>query len=416
MFTFPSILRFFNAYPKKYLRVPLDLGGVVKPSRLFPFKANGWLHATLGFMNKTHPSPSALLAEMALEVQVPLRVVNPSGLVRPPVYSLGGDSFAPLLQTRYLQGQEVSTVLLDSVESQANRQENLLHRHVPLPDLQVELSDGRRVSQYEAPGRILDAIFREATLNGTPFHQTPLFQKIARGGEVAERALFRHSPLTLVYGGWLSYGDIPPETAPKWPRLVALEILGLEPQKAHRTASRVDPLGIPGELPLPEAMSQALKEQKKKGKLSETGLGRIPPTASPMDVAVRGAVLVGAVSLVGFRNLRLPQEAQEVLLTLALLGLALQHREGYRLRSGADLVPEEAGCLKVRALPSGEEVCLEVEPLREELDRLLGKLPEDLRWPREPVVLQANESLNQLYRNALLGKAERARTKREKEG
>ncbi|BFH81901.1 type I-U CRISPR-associated protein Cas7 [Thermus thermophilus] len=357
-----------------------------------------------------------LLSQMALEVQVPLRVANPSGLVRSPAFSVDGGPFAPLRQTRYIRGEPVETVLLDSVESQANRQEALLYRHLPLPDVQVELFDGRRVSQYEAPGRILDAIFREATLGGVPFHQTPLFQAIARGGEEAEGALFRHSPLTLVYGGWLSYGDIPPEVAPKWPRLVALEILGLEPREAHRTSSRLDPLGVPGELPLPEAMSQALKEQGKKGRLSEAGLGRIPPTASPMDVAVRGAVLVGAVSLVGLRNLRLPQEAQEALLALALLGLALQHKEGYRLRSGADLVPEEGGCLRVRALPSGEEVCLEVEPLREELDRLLGELPEELRWPGEPVVLQANETLNQLYRNALLGKAERAKAKREKEG
>ena len=357
-----------------------------------------------------------LASQMALEVLLPLRVVNPSGLVRPPVYSVDEKPFAPLRQTRYLQGQKVSTVLLDSVESQANRQETLLYRHVPLPDLRVELFDGRQVSQYEAPGRILDPIFREAHWDGTPFHQTPLFQAIAKGGEGAERALFRHSPLTLVYGGWLSYGDIPAEVAPKWPRLVALEVLGLDPEEAHRTSSRQDPLGLPGELPLPEALSQALKEQGKRGRLSEAGLGRMPPAASPLDVAVRGAALVGAVSLVGLRNLRLPQEAREVLLLLALLGLALQHREGYRLRSGADLVPEEAGCLKVRALPSGEEVCLEVEPLREELEQRLRGLPEELRWPTEPIVLTANENLNQLYQNALLGKAERARAKREKEG
>jgi CRISPR-associated protein Csb1 len=374
---------------------------------------------------------SELDSDMALQVFLRLQVANPSGLIRPPVYSVDGGPFAPLRQTRYLQGETVSTVLLDSVESQANRQENLLYRHAPLPDLRVELFDGRQVSQYEAPGRILDPIFREALWDGppfvgTPFHKTPLFQAIAEGGEVAEQVLFVYSPLTLVYGGWLSFHqEISPEKAPKWPRLVAVEILGLEPEPAHRTSSRLDPLSLPGDLTeLPESIAKNLEEQGKKGRLSEAGLGRLPPTASPLDVAVKEAVLVGAVSLVGFRNLRLPQEAQEALLALALLGLALQHREGYRLRSGADLVPERAGCLTVRALPSGKEVCLEVESLKRELDQRLEQLRETLPWPesltelsgdrpwrKKPILLKASEGLNELYKKGLEGKAEKAKNK-----
>lgn len=350
----------------------------------------------------------------ALEIFLRLRPADPSGMVRPPAYSIDGGPFAPLVQTRYLNGQAVPTVLLDSVESQANRQEMSLYRHVPeLPDVVLELSDGRWVSQYEAPGRILDALFREATLDGIPFHETPLFQEIAKGGEVAERALFRYCPVILAYGGWLSYGDISPEVAPKWARLVAVEILGLRPQPAYRTSSRVDPLGIPGDLPLPEALQQRLKTEGKKGKLSETGLGRIPPSAAPMDEAVEGAVLVGAVSLAGLRALRLPPEAQQVLLTLILLGLALQHREGYRLRSNTDLIPEE-GCFKVRVLPGGEEICLEVEPLMQALQNFLERLPEDLRWPKGRLILKANNTLEELYKNALMGKAERAEAKRRK--
>jgi len=388
-----------------------------------------------------------LASQMALEVFSPMEVANPSGLIRPPVYSVDEGRRAPLEQVRYLRGEKVNTVLLDSVESQANRQETLLYRHLSLPDLRVELFDERKVSQYEVPGRILDPIFKYALWHGNPwdgtyFHKTPLFQAIAKGGEVAEQVLFVYSPLTLVYGGWLSFHDeISPEKAPRWPRLVAVEILGLEPQKAYRTHSRLDPLNLPGNVPAslesdtensekqgtesPESGTENLAKKEKMVKLSEEGLGRLPPTASPLDMAVKEAVLVGAVSLVGFRNLRLPQEAQKALLALALLGLALQHKEGYRLRSGADLVPKDAGCLMVRALPSGEHFCLEVESLRKELNQCLKKLrkkerklvwpdslkelSEDWPWRKEPILLKASEKLNELYKKGLEGKAKKAK-------
>lgn len=353
---------------------------------------------------------SVLQQAAGISVNICLKPLNPSGLVRPPTYSVEGQNFKPIRQRRYIDGEEVDTVLLDSVESQANRLERLLYENLRLPDVRVRFKDSTTISQHEAPGRLFDAIFRESTLNGVPFRQTQLMKEIAKGGEKAEQLLFKHSPLTLLFGGWDAQGEISPEKAVRWPRAVTLEVLGLLPCEAMRTSSRMDPIGAPGEMPLPANMREQLQAGGKKQSLSGAGLGRIPPKASPLDVAVKGAVLVGAISVNAIRQLRLPDGAKEVLLALALMGLALQHRMGYALRSGTDLVPCEGGPLTLKLMPGGEELPVEADSLGKTIEELLESLPEEVRWPTEPLVLDANEDLEEIYKNAQLGKAERAQS------
>jgi CRISPR-associated protein Csb1 len=81
--------------------------------------------------------------------------------------------------------QTVETVLLDSVQSQANRLEQaLLHAYdngrVKLPMLQVDFAAGTedpilkevgRITALDAPHRMCDAIFRDSILDGRPFRE-----------------------------------------------------------------------------------------------------------------------------------------------------------------------------------------------------------------------------------------------------
>lgn len=346
-----------------------------------------------------------------IEILVPLRNTHPGGLVRPPIYFFGNQP-SWVKEHRYLNGQVKEVVLLDSIESQANRLESLLRSNVPLPDVVVQFSNGLTVSQYEAPHRIFDAIFGFSYLNGTPFFKSRIFDEIEKGGPQAEKVLFRYAPLVLLFGGWHSHGDISPEKAPKWPRLVTLEVIGTDPLEAHRTRSRNDPLGI-SEDALPEHLKDALKDMGKKGKSSELGLGQLPPEASPLDVVVKEVYLLGAISLVGLRNLSLDEKAKVVLLLLALLGLALQHEGGYRLRSGADFLgqgPLEVGLLGCRS-PFGEKLVLGAEELKGLLQEAVAGLPEDLAWPHEPLILSAGKDLEEALSKSSASKEEKGKKK-----
>src|SRR5687767_2757138 len=85
-------------------------------------------------------------------------------------------------EKRVINGEKVETVLLDSVQSQANRMELALLKAVrrgiiELPLWEVDftgtkVSDVGVISALEAPHRLSDAIFRDSMLNGKNFPDT----------------------------------------------------------------------------------------------------------------------------------------------------------------------------------------------------------------------------------------------------
>ncbi len=93
---------------------------------------------------------------------------GPGDKIFPPTYE--GGRYA--LEKRYINGEEVPCVLLDSVQSQANRMELALleeweHDRVPLPVITVDFNGGDlpspfRVTSLEAPHRIADALLRDS--------------------------------------------------------------------------------------------------------------------------------------------------------------------------------------------------------------------------------------------------------------
>lgn len=240
--------------------------------------------------------------------------------VFPPTYA--GSVYAT--EKRRLPGHEqpVDCVLLDSVQSQANRMEEALQQAVDtgrlsIPVIEVdftpywdpeaknkELNDDMRlldpvgkISSLQAPHRIADAILRDSLVkeDGKPFrakeekHESLYGQRLRRVTAQNATVLFELCPTALVFGMWDSTGPKGGLGA-KFERAMVSEIVGINAAFGLRTASRVDPI-IRKNPPLyetksgdwtalpSEAVQQGTKKEPKKysKKLSELNLGNVTP-------------------------------------------------------------------------------------------------------------------------------------------
>jgi CRISPR-associated protein Csb1 len=181
--------------------------------------------------------------------------------VFPPTYQ--GGIYA--VENRNIDGKAVPCVLLDSVQSQANRLEQALlqafrNGQLKFPLLAVDFSkhfpDIGEITTLDAPHRIADAIFRDSTLNGKPFRPQPkaggkrdtaaISEEGKRFAEANIRnatPLFELCPTALIFGVWDSTGAAGGLGA-KFARAMVSEIVGLNAIFGTRTGSRLDPLAI----------------------------------------------------------------------------------------------------------------------------------------------------------------------------
>ncbi len=182
--------------------------------------------------------------------------------VFPPTYS--GAVYAT--EKRRLPGRDepVNCVLLDSVQSQANRMEEALQQavdggRVKLPVIEVNFEpyfpgDGQdeemqlldpvgKVSSLQAPHRIADAILRDSLLDGTPFRQSDIGREVDRVSPQNATPLFELCPTALLFGMWDSTGPKGGLGA-KFERAMVSEIVGIDAVYGVKTSSRIDPLGI----------------------------------------------------------------------------------------------------------------------------------------------------------------------------
>jgi CRISPR-associated protein Csb1 len=137
--------------------------------------------------------------------------------VFPPTYE-GGEYAEEQRQVHNENGavQTVETVLLDSVQSQANRMELALLRayqsgRLKMPMTLVDFAgDGSdatlaeigRITALEAPHRICDAIFRDAMYQGRPFRETGPGEKLNSAKTTAATSIFGLCPTALIFGFW----------------------------------------------------------------------------------------------------------------------------------------------------------------------------------------------------------------------
>ena len=273
-------------------------------------------------------------------------------------------------------GEIRQCVLLDSVQSQANRMElALLNEHrngrIELPLLvtrfdQPGLLKKFTVTSLEAPHRIADALFRDSQLDGK------IFRKSDKGA-ILNTADIRNAtgvlglcPTALVFGLWDSTGPLGGSGA-KFQRAIVSEIIGHDAVEGTRTSSRIDPAQIRlGAGPLYEYESESDdtphwnlqengrgKKLGKDGKPSEANHGNVTPSIVDGGFTISKATQTTVLSLSALRRLRFPlngaaDSMQDVDLaartTLAALGIAagsLARNDG-DLRSRCQLFATEA--------------------------------------------------------------------------
>ncbi len=328
---------------------------------------------------------------------------GPGTKVFPPTYE--GGLYA--LEERRIPDYDrpVRCVLMDSVQSQANRMEEALQQaaddgRLAFPLVEVDFTpyfpgDGQpedmrllepigKVSSLQAPHRIVDAILRDSVVveeQRKPFRSSNVKQESSYGRRLREAAahhatpLFELCPTALLFGMWDSTGPKGGLGA-KFERAIVSEIVGINAVLGAKTSSRIDPLGIqlkagplyrtsepPGwTLDARKAVTEKGKPVLlgKTGRPSEANHGNVTPTISERDR--QGEYLGGGVtidyaeqslvlSLPALRRLRFPLKGQydrradeaawTVLAALGLCAAILADDAGLDLRSRCLLWPEE---------------------------------------------------------------------------
>ena len=176
---------------------------------------------------------------------------GPGDKIFPPTYE--GGKYATEERIDPTTGERRQCVLLDSVQSQANRMElALLEAHragrVKLPLLvtrfdQEELLKKFTVTSLEAPHRIADALFRDSLLKGTLFRDSDKGSILNTADIRNATGLFELCPTALVFGLWDSTGPRG-GLGCKFQRALVSEIVGYDAVAGVKTASRIDPAAI----------------------------------------------------------------------------------------------------------------------------------------------------------------------------
>jgi len=368
--------------------------------------------------------------------------------VFPPTYA--GAEYAS--EKRRLPDREdpVECVLLDSVQSQANRMEEALQMAIDegrlaLPLIEVDfgpyfpgddkdeslrlLDPIGKVSSLQAPHRISDAILRDSEINGTKFRESELGRDLDRVSLRNATPLFELCPTALLFGTWDSTGHKGGLGA-KFERAIVSEIVGIDAVRGVKTSGRIDPLGIQkeaGPLYLAEDGCWTLDEKQAKrkngkaqkagkdGRPSEVNHGNIAPSLTEQagGVTISHAEQTVVISLPALRRLRFPPKgeswqasseqherdkfARVVLAMLGLCAATLADESGLDLRSRCLLYPEEARTWEVleqggkRSYSlSGDEA---IKLFQQAVDRARDQ---GLPWRTQPLVLSPSEKLVEL--------------------
>ena len=304
----------------------------------------------------------------------------------PPTYE--GGKYATEKRVLPDEPEPVDCVLLDSVQSQANRMELALLQSwreglLPLPVITVDfdgngLSKSIKVTSLEAPHRVADALLRDSLLGDVQFRQSEVGKRLDNMNTNNATTLFELCPTALIFGVWDSTG-LKGGAGPKFARAMVSEIVGTHAVVGVKTSSRIDPAQILKEAgPLYETKNggwtldknEARKEKNapkkfgKNGRPSEVMHGNITPTIADGGVTVNKINKVTVVSLPALRRLSFPingavsvevnQKARTVLASLALCAATLSEEQGCDLRSRCLLRPITAPVWEIIDSPKEE--------------------------------------------------------------
>jgi CRISPR-associated protein Csb1 len=379
---------------------------------------------------------------------------GPGDKVFPPTYS-GAVYAIEHRRIRRPEGGEdvVPCVLLDSVQSQANRMEEALQEavdeeRVRIPVIEVRFPDEQllqpvgRVTSLQAPHRIADAILRDSLLDNQRFPESSLGKRVATAALQNATPLYELCPTALLLGMWDSTGPRG-GLGPKFQRALVSEIVGIGAAFGTKTSSRIDPLQIrlnagpvyraatDKGLPWTTDEAAASKDAKgnsilwgKKGKPSEVNHGNVVPSLSDTDprsnLPLAGGVTVAyaeqttVLSLAALRRLRFPDgagaakverevAARVVLAALGLCASALAAEKGLDLRSRCLLWPDEPADWELLDLPGQPPAKFRLEPedaIKLLTDAVAAARRAGVEWREEVLTLDASPELVRLVRKS----------------
>ena len=299
------------------------------------------------------------------------------GKVFPPTYAVANTAeHKYAVEARQIGDRVSTTVLLDSVASQANRAELALLEGweadelafpVPFVDFSGEegIDDVGRLTVLEAPHRLADAIFRDSLLDGTLFRLSDIGKAITDAHPRNAAAMFRYAPTGLLFGQWDSTGPKGGLGA-KFQRAYVSEVVGLDAKIGTKVGSRIDPLQIernaavvyehddPEQRWTLERDEAAVEKGKPKtagsdGRPSEINHGNIAPSIDGLagGVTISSARQTTVISFAALRRLRFANESREAAVAartavaaLGVAAIAYSYEMDLDLRSRCLLVPE----------------------------------------------------------------------------
>ena len=362
---------------------------------------------------------------------------GPGGKVFPPTYAVSAEhKYA--VEERTVGDREVTTVLLDSVASQANRAElalldgweaDELRFPVPYVDFtqEADLDDLGRITVLEAPHRLADAIFRDSLLDGTLFRLSDVGRAIteARPGNATD--LFRYAPTALLFGQWDSTGPKGGLGA-KFQRAYVSEIVGLDARIGRKVRSRIDPLQIEKDaavvyehsdpeqrwtLDEDEAVKDGGKPKPvKDGRPSEINHGNIAPSIDSQagGVTISEARQTTVLSLAALRRLRFVGKSRDAevaartaVAALGIAAIAYGYEADHDLRSRCLLIPEHPPVLEVVGRDGGTPATVTVD--RGSAARLVAEASSraeavGIGWQSGEIALKPAPKLTELLRRS----------------
>jgi CRISPR-associated protein Csb1 len=305
---------------------------------------------------------------------------GPGDKVFPPTFA--GKVYA--VEKRRLPGrpEPVTCVLLDSVQSQANRMEQALQdavdaKLISLPIVEVDFSqaykDGMliedigRITSLQAPHRLADAILRDSEFkepNGTLvlFRDSSIGRPMNDANPRNATPIYKLCPTALLFGMWDSTG---PKRAlgAKFERAMVSEIVGIGAELGDlRRGVRRDPLEISSQakvLKEPDGDWKPARDAELKGAVSPSEINHSSvPFPKRRDtkteenyydgVTIDHAEQTTTLSLAVLRRLQFPGASPEAALAartslaaLGLIGATLAFTAGEALRSRCLLWPAE---------------------------------------------------------------------------
>jgi CRISPR-associated protein Csb1 len=374
---------------------------------------------------------------------------GPGSKVSPPTYE--GGIYAE--EERLLNNKiKVNTVLLDSIQSQANRMEMALLEEynkgrISMPMLQVDFSQNSpeigKITVLEAPHRISDAIFRESKLDSISFRDTDIGKEFVKSNSKNATPILKIAPHSLIFGYWDS-ARLQGTFNNKLQRAITSEIIGVEVIKGSHTISRIDPLpisntseiylGKDGKLtfdPNNAEINDSGKPVSKKP--SELGLGNITPgiEKNKEGEKIRGGVTIDyaqqtmVISMPAIRRLHFPLQdgekqevniiARSLLAALALYAFVKMEKTGYDLRSGCLLIPAGESHFEIIANNgSVETFILDEDGAQNLINEAIKEAKEvGLPWNTDVITLKPSEELVRLIEE---GRKYRPKTKGGKKG